>query len=1049
MILNAVGEGLDAAVKEEPLLPVKEPKTPVEVMERKFAEKKAVLTKLERDSKALEAEREQIDAEIAERIAEQRPTAALDAASSRLTQKIMANDLLAAEVQTTPTLMSEALGDKLAGEGVEGIMSAQEIVAAERNTEERIAAAKRSFFTHGAAYAKREVQRVQKYLEELVKRSGMDKADRAKFIAAIRNTQTIEQLEVNYPEIRDRIFVAEEVRRARASEQILAAALKAGKVKSVDGKATGKFGDADTQAVVTAVNAVNKMTRSRAELEMVAAEERLRKAEDVREEGYTPAAHALAYYTYQAARFRAGEMSTEQGAEFVSDLTAMMAGARARFLATQEAAREEILADEQFGTTETMGDIEFPPAWDKSRVESGSWVKGFTIPRGLVGLYERGFANLGAIAHLLGYRSGKEAGKSWVEKFFNANKEETRFEGLKRKYNEKFNAAAESSYGIKGTPRQKDRVLRQIRKEILTPHDLGTHNNAVRSAKYPKGEPVKMEYSRDEAMKFYMELQDPTLTQNITHPEALAYTPEMINEVLKLLTDADKRFAQEQLQIYRDLYTEVNAVYRKMRGVDLPFNAVYSPVKVIRTRSAAKDAKGMDLDNPADQVRSTSTMGSWALPRIRHLNPLAKQSAMAAFNDHVYALTRYIAYEAKVQRWNSLLANPRFRAAVVGIYGDEVFLALEDSVKLITKGSHERALMRGMDKMLTNLIVGSITFKPNAIPKQLTAVVLFANAVPAKHLPLFLKELAALPVKGLPKEWVNCDFVTTRNLNQSQDLKAAREYARSAVAGTPARVAEAGAAFIKFGDRAGIVAGGGALFRYLRSKGMSVEEALDVASETARQTQSSGSLIDLSALQAKTGFYRLFTAFMNQPVQMLRMEMQTFTDMASKGFIKGEGRISRLDAIKTLLLVHFLAPMLFQLVIDMGWDDENQRRAMYLGPFNSVPVYAEIISKLFHIIMEEEGREMPFNDLLESLTRDIGRGVEALKDADDPEAFIAALTLLSDPIFKAVWGIPTKPIANTYEGMKIIMGAEDGELLDAMKLVAGWSPYAIAEQNRR
>jgi polyhydroxyalkanoate synthesis regulator phasin len=1041
MTLNAVGEGIDAAVKEEPMVPLKEPKTPVEVMERKFAEKKAVLTKLERDSKALEAEREAIDEEIAVRIKEQRPTAALDAASSRLTQKIMANDLLAAEVQTTPTLMSEMLGDKLADAGVEGIMSAQEIVAAERNTEERIAAAKRSFFTHGAAYAKREVQRVQKYLEELVKRSGMEKEERAKFMAVIRNTQTIEQLEVNYPEIRDRIFVAEEVRRARASEQILAAALKAGKVKSVDGKATGKFGDADTQAIVTAVNAVSKMTRSNALLEMVAAEAALLEAEDVGAANYSAARHAKAHYAYQAARFRAGEMSTDQGAEFVSDLTAMMAGARAKFLAQKEAEREARLARAATAVKQILGDLTPPEGAEKSKVESGSWVPGLKVPRPLVGAWYKAMGSIAEMGHLLAQRSGLKEGESLLEKIFNASKEETRFDGLKQTWHERLTSSMESAYNFTGSAWQKAKSGRVLQRRLVERHDLGEHTNA-------KGQKVRLDYSLDEAIKFFLELQDPTLAQNITHPEAMAYTPQMIAEITGLLSDGDKRFAQEQLQLYRELYTAVNKVYREVRGVDLPFNSFYSPIRVLGV-SGKEGGKEMDVESGADQIYARSTLGNWGISRVRHLHPLEKQSSLAAFNDHVYGVTRYIAYEAKVREWNALMANTDFKNAVIGVYGDEIFNGLKTMVQRITAGSHERAIMRGFDRFITRLIVAEIIGKPLAIAKQFTSMPAFANAVPAEHLHLFAKELGATLTQGFSKEWVNSDFVRARGMTQSQDLRAAIEYSKEGTALNDPRIVEAMATFVKFGDKASILVGGNALFRYLRSQGKSVEEALDITSQTARVTQSSGSIIDLSPLQSSGGLVRLFTAYMNQPVQFIRLETHALMAMASKGFMKGEGRMSRPEAAKTIILFHFILPSLFQAVVDFGWDEEKQKRAAILGSFNSIPLLANLVSNLYHIIAHEEGAQMGGGSVWDSWQRDIIRGVKALESADDLESFADALELLANPTFKAIWGIPTKPFFNVARGAKTIADGDTQDFIDAFKLVAGYSPYMIEEQNRR
>jgi len=1035
-VLNTIGKGMDASVEVEPMVPVKESKTVMEAVERKYSEQSLVLRTLEKDTKALNNEITDLIEERDARLEEGKPVVALNAAINKLASKISRNEEMGAEIVMTPTGAEAALGLHLAESGADATISAAELIRMEQTLVDKVAAAKQSFFKHGEAYAKREVQRVQTYIQELVKRSNIPAEDKAKFTSVLRNTQTIEQLEANYPEIRDRIFVAEEKRRAKASEQILAAALKAGKVKKTDGKLTGKFGDADTQAIVTAVNVMNKMTRTQADLETNAAETALTEAADVGHPDYSPQAHAKAYYALQAARFRAGQMSTDQGAAFVADLTSMLDGKRAAFLEQKMAEREARLAEEDAGITKMLGDIVPPEGWEKARVESGSWVKGLRVPRALIGLYEKGLGSIHSIGHLLGFRTGEKRGQSWIEKTLSAQKEETNFDGMKQMWHDRLTETAKKAYGLLS-----ESATRKLHRQLLAPNDLGWHMNA-------KKQKVQLVYTRDEAIKFYMELQDPTLAENITHPDALAYTPAMIAEVTKTLTDGDKRFALGQLQLYRELYAAVNKVFREVRGVDLPFNNFYSPIQALH--HAEKPGQEMTIENAADQIHARSTMGNWAISRVRHLRPLAKQSSLMSFNDHVYAVTRYVAYEKKVRQWNSLLANPKFKAAVVGVYGDQVYDALKIIVQRITKGSHERAMMRGLDRLISKLIVAEIIGKPIAIAKQFTSMPAFANSVPAEHLHLFAKELAGTVKDGkFEKEWAESDFVKSRGMNQSQDLKAMMEYSKEGSRLDNPRIIEALGVFVKFGDKAPIMVGGNALYRYLRSQGVSSEEAVQITSETARETQSSGSIIDLSPLQGAGGLTRLFTAYLNQPVQFIRIEMQALTDMASKGFLKGEGRIGRLEAIKTLVLFHVILPSLFQMVADMGWDEEKQKRAAVLGPFNSIPLLANLITKLYHTLADEEGAMMGGGSVWDSWQRDLDKGVRALYEAEDLEDYAEALELLANPAFKALWGIPTKPFFNVARGAKTLAEGDKEDFLDAFKLIAGYSPYMIEEQNAR
>jgi len=1052
--LNEMGRGMEESAKlstkesVEPMVPLKEPKTAAEAVERRYSEQNAALRTLHKESKALDAELTGINDDITARMAEGKTTVSLANAADRVAAKIRANDALAADIVMSPihsldTTGEDTISQRIVESGVEATIPVLELIRMENDLITRVQQAKDSAFKHGAAYAKREVARVQAYIQELVKRSSITDAQKAKFMAVMRNTKTVEQLEKNYPEIRDRIFEAEAVNREKALAAILKRELKGAKPKVVNGKATGRFGDADTQAIMGAITRIVRMARKDAELESVAAEQALLEASDESAPDYTPEKHALAEYRYRAARYRAGDISPKEGAAFVADVVAMAEGAKAKFLEKRLAEREARLAKEKAATSNVLGEIAPPEGWQKFKVESGAWVKGLKVPHKLTGLWTKAFESLASIGDLLAFRSGESKGESVIEKMLDTSQEADHERGFLLRWGERLNAGMERAYGIAGKEGQRARARRRAERRLMQSFDLGWHKNAA-------GQKVHLVFTLDEAVKRYMERQDPTLSENFTHPDALAYTPEMEAEIFGLLSEADKRFALEQLQVYRELHKAVNAVFRKIRGIDLPFNEFYSPIRALGY--AEKEGVEVAFDPAATQLHAKSTLGGWSISRVRHVHPLDQLGALTTMNEHIRQLGHYVAWEAKVRELNSLMANGEFKAAVTGVYGDEVLSAMKKIVERITSGRREQAIMRAGEAFITRLMTANVAGKPLMIAKQLTSLPAFASGVPAEDLFTFFAQAAKQVREGFSKEWLNSEFVRARGWNQFEELQALADFGKkgSRADKVAADVAEVLVQPIKTGDRLSILLGGDALYRYCRAKGKPVAEAVALASKVARETQSSGSISDLSVFQSMNGVTRLFTAYRNQPIQFLRMEMSALRAIASKGFAKGEGRMTRLDVLKTLVVYHFLIPSLFQAVVDFGWDEENQKRAWIFGSFNDLPLMAQLTSNIYSAIAGERATDS--KDILESWQRDIVMGGKAAWEASqtgDLEDIVTAFKLLADPTFKALWGIPAKPIFNIAEGMKTIATGDSEDFVDALKLIVGYTPKAIEEQNRR
>lgn len=1026
----------------EPMLPVKEARTPEEFVERRHSEQQGVLNNLAKENKALEQELASTISEMDEREAAGQSNVALAAKADKLAEQIRANDKLGAEVfGVMPGVASEELAQNLEESGANALVKAGDLIQMERQASEKLANAKESYFKHGAAYAKREVKRVQAYIRELVDRAGLSDTDTKKFIAAMTNTQTIEQLEKNYPKLRDRIFALTDKAKARAAKSLLEKTLAAAKPSKVNGKLKGKLGDADTQAIVDGIRSAVKETQTEAKLtRIVEAEALVATMAAFDSADYSAVEHAKAQYRLKALRYAAGEMTNTEVAEFVSDVTAMVSGAKARALAELEAAKADRDAIIEEMIAEGLGGKELPPRWDKEGgVQDGELS---TDKGGITGTVTQWFNNLSSAASFLARNSGKYRKTSTLEKVFDDITPAIVEGGIKTQWSEKLDNAMARAYGLGQLVGRKLTVaVRKLDARLMEVHKLPTMLDVNKL-------PTNIKISIDDAIKRYMERQDPTLADNFTADTALAYTTEIDAAIDGLLTKEDKAFGDAQLQLYRDVYKPLNTEYRKHTGVNLPFNPFYSPIRV--EGYAGNEKQTASFDSNSDQIHSASAGFGGLVQRIKHFLPLAQMSSRSAYNDHINKVAHYIAFEAKVRMWNATLANRKFRAMVKATKGSIFLSALDSMVKTRTFNSREQALMRGFDRMLTNIMVSKVAAKPINFAKQFTSIVAFLEGVPLQNWHLWALEMARIVKNGkVPAEWADSPFVKSRAMSQTPEVSATeRAVKEGKLSSRMGAVQHDLNLFMRVGDFAPIQMGGGATYAYLKKKYAGTEggdaRALAETQNIAATSQSYGHVSGLSVLQSMTGPVRLLTAFTNQSVQMMRKELEVFSDMV------GKGRITKEEAARIIIIYHILVPMFFQWVMDgFDIDEENQKRAAFLGSFNNIPAFAGGVLGLYEHFAGMNGLPMANRDLLDGWIFDTVKGITKLVDsimAGDLSDIVLALSVLSDPAMSAVFGIPTKPIVNTAAAVKTIVENPD-QWVKSLKLAAGFSPFMIKQQD--
>jgi hypothetical protein len=258
----------------------------------------------------------------------------------------------------------------------------------------------------------------------------------------------------------------------------------------------------------------------------------------------------------------------------------------------------------------------------------------------------------------------------------------------------------------------------------------------------------------------------------------------------------------------------------------------------------------------------------------------------------------------------------------------------------------------------------------------------------------------------------------------------------------------------QLGDGAAIVVGGYAVYDYhyrmSRKKGADHATANRIALEKfaliSKRTQQAGAVMDLGQIQRLGSFGKLFTMFSTSPISYYRS-----VSGAVRNAVHGRG--SKGEAMKRVIIGHFLLPMMFQFIANgFRWDDDDQLRAALLGSFNKLFAVGEILDAGLSAIISNDIRaasgisQTPLGDVAEDaivalgrLDRELERGTFDLAD----------LLFISDKVASSsskTVGVPYEGVRNQFKGMQ---AAYDRTTDYPVQRMLGYTPYAVGEGSRK
>lgn len=849
----------------------------------------------------------------------------------------------------------------------------------------------------GTIATKQQIKQAQTELITMIEKSGIEAKDKAKFIRAIKNTQTGAQLSKVLPEIEQRLTTLKETSESKALRTKVTKELKATKVKRVAGKPVGKF-TPELQTAFDMAREVSKLTPEAVEMKIAANIEAL--GDDLPTPKQALENRMLSLF---------GGLKGKSSAELKETLAVIQdlkTKGKSESLARLEQRQAKLAEDVDASFKSVIG--RKTPSKSRIKTPIERLRKTLSAPFKTV----VGWNN---ILNLLALDDKVAPGQSELEKRAKVSTQEQIEKGARRKNIKQVVDIAMKAFGLKTNAQLVKRFRQDSEIKVL-----GTFRNE-------RGEEVVLELSKAEARKRWMEFQDPSLVETLISEKGNAYSPDMIKAIEELLTQEDRAFAEAQLQFYRDFYNNtVNPVYRDIYGVNLPFNEFYSPISREHKVKTVVDEFLKDIN-----FRRSVTTGSLK-SRIANQQEIKIQSDIVTLQKHIIEMAHFVTWADKIRQLNAIFTDSEIREVINKKYGGEMQKVINDFMKDFTTGRIDQSKnFGGWDMLRVNFTRAKLAVKTSLFFKQMVSFIAFADDVPLPAFVAGIADFTAHPIRST-KTLNQSELMQARGANLTRDIRDAMASDEFSAFRQKPSFKNMLMLLVKVGDRGAILFGGWSVYKHTLKKTGSKEKAMQAFEETTSAAQQSADLSQLSIWQRGNTFQKMFTMFTSSQNQYFRKEY-----MAIRNLIAGKQSVRK--TAKTILIYHFLLPMFFQWVSDFGkWNKDEQLRAAILGSFNGIFIIKDILDG---IIREAIGlHKFDLSVATFSIVDGIFNAMNAI-DIDDimAEDVLYALGELSETV-GGLTGLPLEQVKNWVEAVGNIY--EDEKFRGALRLL-GWTNYVI------
>jgi hypothetical protein len=991
--------------------------------------KKGRVREVERQMGAMEKQISALEAERDARIEEGKPVVAVGKKIDKLVGQYRKFETEAADILFPPKragllpeeneTLDRLIGEELKKQDIAVKGRDVERIAAQAN-KESIRALRRGF-REGLRVAKASIKEAQTAIADLIQKSPLAAKDKAKFLKTIKNIQTEEQFNKQLPRIQNRVMRLLMSERERTARDKIRTALKRAKPVKSGAKPVGKFTPDIQEVLDQARAAFFKTENGKITSKPLSADEAKAKLDAaLAEEMAGPEAELTNKILAIAAHDES--VSAEEMEEVFDELDSL-----AKFGRIAAKSRRVLRKFTTRDTTEKLSAAVTQGKDIDAIKTTGTIARLAMLKRNIVS--DIGGLNNAwdEILDIVFNKKGVDAAAA-IESL-RVTRELQKAKGILRNWDRKLTRAAQKAFGLKS-----DRQVYNKLYEDNVRHNLGKFTNK-------NGQTVELEYSTAESRKMWMEIQDDTISETYSHERGNAYTPEMVDAIFARLTPEDKAYAEKQLEIYREIYDEVNPVYREMYGVNLPFNPFYSPIKRDKAANPLRAAEGFVEGSFLGDELYFRRIPSSLKSRVENVWPLQRQNDTGVMHRHFHDMSHFIAMAEKMRHVNAVMTNARLRKEIEQFHGKSMVKQIDSFLKdmntgYLIKGQTTEAIFARAHRGFAKAV---LAIKPTIGLKQLTSYFIMSENIPLTKFIADNLDFLKHPRESMKILWDNSEGLQHRG--SSPDLEFARlnaaqddiiKFKHKQTMDNLMMI------FIRWGDRAPIYMGGWSVYKHALRQGKSQAEAVTAFEDAFNSTQQSTDIDKMSDAQRGGPLFKVLTMFSTSKLALLRAELRAIRQRPK--YLGGRGKISTAEFAKRIFFLHILMPSLIQMIASgFRYDPDRQLVAMITGQLNSALILGEIVyTSLLWAMTDDKfhvGRDIPFYEVAQDVMMAI-RDM-ATEDFLEEEWMEAAWDLIAEA--SKPFGIPAEQAGNiAVGGMRLVEGEDGG-----IKLMMGVSPYTV------
>jgi len=245
------------------------------------------------------------------------------------------------------------------------------------------------------------------------------------------------------------------------------------------------------------------------------------------------------------------------------------------------------------------------------------------------------------------------------------------------------------------------KIARKLREDI----DLGTFKNS-------KGDSVHLVLNKEQIMKKYMQLDDPTLDK--TFEEGMLYTEEIKNAIRGAVSKKEKAWIEGVKEIYDYMWERINPVFEEMFGIHLPHNPNYSGT--IR--------RDVDIDIPEvslltqDAFKYASILNPYLKARSKTKQSLQYDEMTSSLMNYVMQMEHFINWAKPLQELRTLFGDKRVKSTINELYGKDILTKINGFLDDMNRDGVDRS------KVVAPLDSIRFNFARSVLTKPLKGVIM-------------------------------------------------------------------------------------------------------------------------------------------------------------------------------------------------------------------------------------------------------------------------------------------------------------------------------------